>query len=397
MHRANPHERALPVATPRRVKYVRELSQIPGITTGQRARLEPIAGKYAFRANDYYLNLIDWSDPKDPIKQLIIPREDELNDWGELDACNEAAVTVAPGLQHKYSDTALLLCTEVCGAFCRYCFRKRLFMNENGEVSNDVSEGIRYISQHPEISNVLLTGGDPLLMSTRRIRDVIVALRRIPHVRIIRIGSKMPAFNPFRILNDPELQDVLREYSTARNRIYLMCHFDHPRELTREATAGISCLVGAGVVCANQCPIIRGVNDNPDTLAELFNELSYVGCPPYYLFQGRPTAGNQPYEVPLARGFEVFSEAQRRAKSGLARRARFAMSHELGKIGVAGIDDERIYFQFQRAKHPAHEGRFLVCKRDDDAFWLDQLELADGGSPRDYLESLVDQPSPASA
>ena len=211
MHRANPHERALPVATPRRVKYVRELSQIPGIPTGLRARLEPTAAKYAFRANDYYLNLIDWSDAQDPIKQLIIPREDELSDWGELDACNEAAVTVAPGVQHKYSDTALLLCTEVCGAFCRYCFRKRLFMNENGEVSNDVSDGIRYISRHPEISNVLLTGGDPLLMSTRRIRDLIVALRRIPHVRIIRIGSKMPAFNPFRILNDRELQDVLRD------------------------------------------------------------------------------------------------------------------------------------------------------------------------------------------
>ena len=169
-----------------------------------------------------------------------------------------------------------------------------------------------------------------------------------------------------------------------------MCHFDHPRELTREAAAGIDRLVGSGVICANQCPIIRGVNDNPDTLAELFNELSYVGCPPYYLFQGRPTAGNQPYEVPLAHGFEVFSEAQRRAKSGLARRARFAMSHELGKIGVAGIDSDRIYFQFQRAKHPAHEGRFLTCKRDNDAFWLDQLELADGGSPREYLESLVD-------
>ena len=113
----------------RRVKYVRKLDQIEQLTPEQRDRLGPVAARYVFRANDYYLGLIDWDDPEDPIKQLIIPREEELSEWGELDASNEQSVTVAQGVQHKYTDTVLLLCNEVCGAYCRYCFRKRLFMD----------------------------------------------------------------------------------------------------------------------------------------------------------------------------------------------------------------------------------------------------------------------------
>src|SRR5690606_32856344 len=131
----------------------------------------------------------------------------------KLDASNEAAVTVEKGVQHKYRDTALLLCNEVCGAYCRYCFRKRLFMDGNDEVSIDVSRGIEYIRQHPEINNVLLTGGDPLLMATRRLREILARLREIPHVKIIRIGTKMPAFNPWRVLDDPELLDAISTYS----------------------------------------------------------------------------------------------------------------------------------------------------------------------------------------
>ena len=153
--------------TRKRVRYVRRLDQIEQLSPEQRDRLGPVAARYVFRANDYYLDLIDWDDPDDPIRQLIIPREEELTEWGTLDASNEESVTVARGVQHKYTDTGLLLCNEVCGAYCRYCFRKRLFMDENDEVTNDVSEGLRYIADHPEVTNVLLTGGDPLLMIKR--------------------------------------------------------------------------------------------------------------------------------------------------------------------------------------------------------------------------------------
>lgn len=356
-----------------RVKYVRTIDKIPNIPPEERDKLRKVAERYVFRANDYYLGLINWDDPADPIKQLIIPREEELSDWGKLDASNEQAVTVARGVQHKYPDTVLLLCNEVCGAYCRYCFRKRLFMDDNAEVANDVSDGLAYIAAHQEVRNVLLTGGDPLLMSTRRLVEIIEALRRIAHVEIIRIGTKMPAFDPWRLLRDSKLQEAFRKYSTPQQRIYLMAHFDHPRELTDVAVEGIDCFIRNGVICVNQCPLIKGVNDDPDVLTTLFRKLSYVGCPPYYLFQGRPTAGNEPYEVPIVRGWEIFSEALRRG-SGLARRARYVMSHETGKLEILAVDDQYIYLRYHRAKDPALRGRFMIYKRNDEAYWLDDLE-----------------------
>ncbi len=360
-----------------RVRYVRDLSQIDQIPAAERELLEKVAEKFAFRANDYYLRLIDWSDPHDPIRAIVIPRREELNDWGELDASHEKAYTVARGVQHKYRDTVLLLCNEVCGAYCRYCFRKRLFMDDNDEVSNDVSAGLAYIAAHPEVTNVLLTGGDPLLLSTRRLIEILAALREIPHVRIIRIGSKMPAFNPGRVLDDEELQAAFRRFSTPDRRIYVMCHFDHPRELTGLAVAGIDCLLGNQVICTNQCPIVKGVNDDPGVLAELFAELSFIGCPQYYLFQGRPTQGNEPYEVPLVRGWQIYSQALQRG-SGLARRPRFVMSHATGKIEVLAVDDRHIYLRYHSASEPANSGRFAVYQRDDQACWLDQLRAAEG-------------------
>jgi KamA family protein len=354
------------------VRYIRRLEQIPQLSAEEKARLAAVAERYVFRANDYYLNLINWDDPQDPIRHLIIPHPNELKEWGELDASDEQANTVARGVQHKYTDTVLLLCNEVCGAYCRYCFRKRLFMDDNDETTNDVRQGIEYIQGHPQVNNVLLTGGDPLLMSTRRLHEIIRSLCRIPHVRIIRIGSKMPAFNPYRILDDADLQALFRRYSTPDHRIYLMAHFDHPVELTDAAVAGLDACLQNGLICLNQCPLIRGVNDQAQTLAELFERLSFVGCPQYYLFQGRPTAGNEPFELPIVAGWELFRQALCRG-SGLARRARFVMSHASGKIEILAVDQRFIYTRYHQARDPANLGRVTVFQRDDTAYWLDQL------------------------
>jgi KamA family protein len=250
-------------------------------------------------------------------------------------------------------------------------------MDENDEVSIDVSRGIEYIRRHPEIDNVLLTGGDPLLMATRRLRDIFARLREIPHVRIIRIGTKMPAFNPWRVLDDPELLEAISTYSLPDRRIYVMAHFDHPRELTSHAVKGIQALQKAGAIVVNQCPLIRGINDDPKVLRTMFEKLSYIGAPQYYVFQGRPTAGNAPYEVPIVEGYFVVEQAKRRV-SGLAKRARFTMSHETGKIEIVGVDERHIYMRYHRAKNPADEGRFMVFERDDEAFWLDQLRPVRG-------------------
>ena len=352
-------------------KYLTKLSQIPELHEADRVELEAVAQKFVFRTNSYYQALIDWDDPNDPLRRIVMPHREELSEWGELDASNEGKYTVAPGLEHKYEDTALLLVNDVCGAYCRFCFRKRLFMNDNDEVVRDVTEGVQYIQAHPEITNVLLTGGDPLLMSTHRLEAIIQPLRAIEHVQIIRIGTKIPVFNPHRILGDPALHEMIARYSTPAKKIYIMAHFNHPRELTPVAIEGLAQLQAAGAITVNQTPLIRGVNDNPAILAELFDRLSFIGTPPYYVFQCRPTLGNQTYAVPLEAAFEIFLEAQTRAASGLAKRARFAMSHETGKLEVLALHADHIYLRYHRAATPENHGKLLVFKRNPHAYWLD--------------------------
>ncbi len=351
-------------------KYITRLELIPGLYGFERIRLQSVVNKYSFRANDYYLSLIDWRDPADPIRRLIIPDVRELEEWGELDPSNEEEYTVAPGTQHKYRGTVLLLINDICGGYCRFCFRKRLFMNENDEVTRDITEGLEYIRNNDEINNVVLTGGDPLLMSTAKLENTISALREIDHVRIIRIGSKMPAFNPFRIINDPSLTEMLAEYGRDNKKIYLMAHFNHPRELTDYALKAINMLLEAGVIIANQTPLLRGINDDPEVLTELFNKLSYIGVPPYYLFQMRPTSGNKMYSLPIEESVEIFDEAIKNC-SGLAKRARLTMSHSTGKIEILGLDDMNIFFKYHRAADHDDFGRILVFKRNPDAYWLD--------------------------
>lgn len=363
------------------VRYITRIDEVTQMSNRQRDSLEEVGSAFAFRASDYYLNLVDWNDPCDPIRQLIIPRPEELHGAGSLDPSNEAANTIALGVQHKYPDTVLLLCTTVCGGFCRYCFRKRLFMDGTHETSLDLAPAITYIKAHPEISNVLLTGGDPMMLSTARLTAILKLLREIPHIKIIRIGTKIPAFNPYRILDDQELLDTLSRFSTAHQRIYAMTHFDHPRELTDPAIECVDRLIRAGVICANQCPLIRGVNDDATVLSDLYRKLSWIGCTPYYLFQMRPTVGNELYAVPIVRGWEIWREALRFG-SGLARRARFVMSHETGKIEISGVDAQNIYLRYQRAKNPAMRGVFMVYKRNDAAAWLDDLEpVANSDAP----------------
>ena len=194
----------------------------------------------------------------------------------------------------------------------------------------------------------------------------------MPHVGILRIGSKVPAFNPQRIVDDEDLHDLIEETVATGTAVYLMAHFDHPREMTELAQEAIWSLQDAGAHLVNQCPLTRGVNDDDIVLTELFETATALGMPQYYLFQGRPTAGNKPFEVPLVEGFEIFDRARRRC-SGLSRRVRFAMSHASGKIEVLGLDERHIYLRYHRAGDPELESRVMVCKRDDEAFWFDDL------------------------
>ena len=354
------------------VKYIRDINQIEDLLPQERSRLAQVCEQFKFRANDYYLSLIDWNDPDDPIRRIIIPRVTELSEFGDLDASDEESNYVVPGCQHKYTSTALLLCNEVCGGYCRFCFRKRLFMDENDEVVNDVSEGIEYIRQNEQITNVLLTGGDPFLMSTNKLEKIIRQLRKISHINIIRIGTKMPAFNPYRITDDHELPNMITRYSTRQKRIYIMTHFNHPRELTDAACLGLDMLAKAGANLCNQTPLLKGINGDPNVLELLMRRLSDIGVNPYYFFQCRPTAGNLPFVMTLTDAYFTMEEAKRNV-SGLAKRARLVLSHTLGKIEIVGITDLHIYLKFHRSRYSENKGRLLIYHRDDEAYWLDDL------------------------
>lgn len=354
-------------------KYITSLNAIEGLAEPERAGLAQVTDKYKFRANEYYLSLIDWDDPDDPIRNLIIPNMHELDEWGRLDPSNECAYTVMPGLEHKYDSTVLFLISSVCGGICRYCFRKRVFINKNEEILTDLPAAIRYVEKHKEITNVLLTGGDPLMLSTAKLREIITAFQKIEHVRIIRIGTKVPAFNPYRILEDSELLDLFESTRNTNTQLYLPVHFNHVRELTDVAVEAVNALRKTGAELANQTPLIRGVNDNPQAMADLFQTLSFIGVPPYYVFQCRPASGNKGYAVPIEEGYQIIEQANS-IVSGLAKRSRFTMSHTTGKIEVVGLTASHIYFRYHRTADNADSGKFLIYERNPEAYWLDDYK-----------------------
>ena len=362
------------------VRYLTRIENIPQISPQERDRLAQVTAKYPFRSNNYYLSLIDWSDPDDPIRQLIIPHPHELEEWGDLDPSGERNYTILPGLEHKYNSTALLLVSNLCGGICRYCFRKRVFLNKKQDILSDLTAALRYLTEHREITNVLLTGGDPLALSTKKLQKIIHPLLSIPPLKIIRIGSKMPAFNPYRILHDPSLLQLMHTCAAAEKQLYLIVHFNHPRELTDLACDALKTVRRTGAVVANQTPIIRGINDKPDTLAELFRKLSFIGVPPYYVFQCRPASGNKSYTLPIEEAYQIFAQARARI-SGLAKRARYVMSHRTGKVEIMGLTEKHIFFKYHRAAAEVDSEKFMVFDRNPQAYWLD-----------DYGEPLESQP-----
>ena len=356
-----------------KTKHITKIEYLDRLNEQEIADLQKVTDKFSFRCSDYYLSLIDWDDPADPIRRIVVPNMQELDEWGRLDPSDEQAYTIIPGLEHKYHSTALFLVSNICDGICRYCFRKRLFIDSRSTRLRDIPAAIQYVRQHSEITNVLLTGGDPLVLKTSELENIIRQLRTLDHVEIIRIGTKIPAFNPYRILDDPALPEMIENYSTTHKKIYIMTHFVHPRELTEPAVNSVHLLQKAGAMIANQTPLIRGLNDNPNVLAELLGKLSYIGAVPYYIFQCRPSLGNKPYTLPIEEGYQIVEQAKALV-SGLAKRLRFVMSHSTGKIEIVGITKNRVYFKYHRAADDADSGRFLVLKRNPNAYWLDDYD-----------------------
>lgn len=335
-------------------KTLTRIDQLP-IKLVQSEELTKIEEIYKFRVPSHYTSLIDWSNEKDPIKRLVVPDIRELTPVESLDPTEESLFTVAPGLQHKYRDTALLLCSSDCAAYCRFCFRKRLFQPANEEVPRDFSLALQYLESHTEISNVILSGGDALSLSSTKLGWLLRNLSAIQHVKIIRIGSKTPAFNPSRITSDKDLLAMLADISSQGKQLYLMAHFDHPKEVTPEAHRAIRSLMNAGLSCLNQCPLLKGINSDQGILNELFEQMSYIGCPQYYVFHCRPTDGNKHFMIPLPEAFDIFTRESREG-SGLSKMARYCIAHPKGKLQVLTTDGERLLLKYLQSCDPNLSG-----------------------------------------
>ena len=251
------------------------------------SRLEAILEHFPMTITRYYLSLINWDDPKDPIRRMCIPSIEENDMTGKFDTSGEADNTVLPGLQHKYNETVLILSTHRCAMYCRHCFRKRLVGISDDETADNVAEMADYIRQHAEISNALISGGDAFLNSNAVIRRYLEQFSDIEHLDLIRFGTRTPVVLPARIYDDPELLETLQTYS-QRKKIYVVTQFNHPAELTGEAKKAVDALLNAGVVLKNQTVLLKGVNDDGRTMGELLKGLTRWGIAPYYIFQCRP-------------------------------------------------------------------------------------------------------------
>jgi KamA family protein len=360
---------------PKYLNTIAELDNLVGLAPKEREKMETVTELFPFRSNEYYLSLIDWKDGHDPLRRIVIPDAGELRTGEFSESSCEYDYPKKPGPEQKPEKNGVLHLTDVCAGICRFCFRKRLFMTCERETVKEIAENIGYIREHKEITNVLLTGGDPLMLGTRRLESILRELHEIPHVSIIRIGSKILAYNPYRILTDPDLLAVLSRYSTPDKRIFLMAHFNHPRELTDVSIQAAEALRNAGVIVVHQTPILKGINSEAGTLTTLFQRLSFAGISPYYVFQCRPAMGNLLFQIPVEQSYEILQRSWQ-ACSGFAKRARFVMSHASGKIEMVGKTAEHVFMRYHQAADTADAGKFMVFRTNPVAGWFDDYRLA---------------------
>ncbi|MFH1751635.1 MAG: KamA family radical SAM protein [archaeon] len=355
------------------VKTIKELEKILKLTVKEKKAITKIIENTPMRIPKYYLNLIDKENKNDPIRKLIIPSEKELIETGEFDTSGEKKSYVQPGLQHKYTKTAVVIPTTNCAGYCRHCFRKRLAGKKSKEVAADFEKIFKYLKENKKIDNVLVTGGDPLTLPTEKIKKIIYGLRAIDSIKIIRFGTRMPALQPTRITKDKELLELIKEHSLPKKRIYFVNHFNHPKELTEKSRKAINELIEANAILVNQTVLLKDINDKPETLTELFNRLAYNGVTPYYLFQCRPVKHATHFQVPLVEGYKVFEKAKK-GMSGLAKRARYVMSHDTGKIMILAVKNGKILFRYHQARNPKNQGKLIEFNYNGKEKWFEDFQ-----------------------
>jgi KamA family protein len=354
------------------ITTVEQLEEHVSLTPSERSELNSIVRHHPIAVTPYYLDLIDWGDPDDPIRKMAIPSAEEHQLEGSFDTSGELENTKFRGLQHKYPQTGLILMANSCWVHCRYCFRKRLVGVSVDEIVHDWSQILEYLSEHTEITNVLLSGGDPLRLPTNRIADSLHRLSGIQHLNFVRIGTRAPVVLPSRITEDDELVNMLREYTSKEKRLFVITHFNHPREITPESTEAVHRLVDAHIAVINQTVLLKGINDDPALMAELQAGLVRMGVGPYYVFQCRPVSRvKSSFQVPLLKACEIIRET-RTLLDGVTKRFRFVMSHETGKIEILGAEDDRVYFKYHQSKDMALLDKIFHRTYDENAGWFDE-------------------------
>jgi lysine 2,3-aminomutase len=297
-----------------RITSIEKLATFIPLSVKEKAQLKLVTAKYPLSVSPYYLSLIDIYDADDPIRKQAIPSFEEitLGSVGFEDPLGEKRDSVVPGLVHRYPDRLLMVLTDICPMLCRHCTRKREW-HKGGWVRTpgEIKPMLDYIRRHKFLRDVILSGGDPLTLSTSRLEDVISKLRQIDHIEIIRIGTRFPVVLPQRI--DDELCNMLSKYGP----IWLNTQFNHPREITPESAAACDRLLRAGIPVNNQSVLLRGINDDVATQTKLCNGLLKIKVRPYYLFQCDEVQGTEHLRTPVETGIKII-EGMRGHTSGLA-------------------------------------------------------------------------------
>ncbi len=408
-------------------KHLDELTARAGLTPAERLEVLAVATVLPFRTNAYVTEeLIDWdAAPDDPIYRLVFPQADMLpqDDVRRIsrllsEGASEAEVQHAarqvrmrlnphpagqlilnvpsygdeplPGLQHKYPETVLLFPKQgqTCHAYCTYCFRWAQFVGEPDlkMATDDVEMLQAYLGDHPEVTSLLITGGDPMIMGATVLRRYVEPLLdpRFDHVESIRIGTKSLAYWPQRFVTDPDADETLRLFEQvvrSGKNLAFMAHFSHPRELEPPIVAeAVRRIKDTGAVIRTQAPLIRSINDSPLAWASMWRHQLRLGMVPYYMFVERDTGPQDYFAVPLARGLEIYREAYR-SVSGLCRTVRGpSMSATPGKVcldGVAELHGQRVFvLHLIQARDPLLVGRPFFARFDPHATWLTDLEPA---------------------
>ena len=285
-----------------RVETLEDLKKYVNLTEEEEEGVRRTLGRLRMAITPYYLSLIDLNDKYDPIRRQAIPTAHELESapYEAADPLHEDTDSPVKGLTHRYPDRVLFLVTDQCSMYCRHCTRRRFAGQKDCAVPMEqIKKGIEYIRQHEEVRDVLLSGGDALMLSDNLLEQIIAELRTIEHVEIIRIGTRTPVVCPQRIT--AELCAMLKKY----HPIWVNTHFNHPSEITPEAAAACARLADAGIPLGNQSVLLAGVNDCVHVMKKLVNELVYIRVRPYYIYACDPSLGLSHFRTPVSKGIEI--------------------------------------------------------------------------------------------